>query len=389
MCPEALIEDVEHITKIFKSDRFPDFYIRTAYRSDDAQLMQLGLVEIDCGGFKLHFQRHPSYLAFSQLQHNRSETKVIVLAKQPTLIVGILNIGWKYCYIDGQPDLIRCISDLKVRPEYRGRGLIHFMMQFMQETLSPNTVLQSVVANQHQQLQRNLYQQKLGFAAVEIYDDVYFFNLSHIHQPKQYAWFHFEVLNEKTVPLANAFIASMNIYYNFLPSYDLSALASGGHPFWGGLKLSDFYLMYNKSNQIVGLYGIWDQSAFKQAKIFYYKFPLKVFRLVLNSLAGMTKRMTLPKPDRVIDYVYLHSVLCKPDYLDVFAGLLFHAQQQIAQRRKVSYSFALAKNDPRIQALKGAVYYRISAKHALHRFGLQAESCFDREKISYFELSRL
>lgn len=389
MCPETFIDEVEQLSKIYRSESYPDFYIRTAYSIDDEQLMNLGQEQIDCSQFTLGFFRTPSYLAVSALQYNRSETKVIVLAKRPDVVVGMLNIGWKYCYLNAQADLIRYISDLKVLPVYRGRKLIHFMMQFLRETLPLGTVVQSIVPNQHAELQRILYTPRQGFATAQLYDHVHIYNLCHIKMPEQYTRFRFEVLTESSVSAATNFIAEMKAYYNFLPTYDFAALAVGGHPFWCGLKLSDFYLVYNRANKIIGIYGLWDQMAFKQAKIVEYKFPYQHFRTALNMLAPLRGRMRLPELHKNIPYAHVHSPLCHPQYTDVFRSILFHAQQQARLRRKDSISFAMAERDPRRKSLKGAIYYKMKAKHTLHSFSGCPEAGFDHRKISYFELSRL
>lgn len=389
MCPEALIEHVENMTKVFRSRQFPGFFIRSAFPQDDAQLIRLATQKIDCGMFQLNLRCYPSYLAVSQLQYNRSETKVIVLEKQPNVIVGMLNIGWKYCFIDEKPDLIRYVSDLNIAPAYRGHQLIHLMMHFMQETLPANTVVQSIIPNQYPALQHILYTAKAGFAKADVYDEVYVYNLSQFPQHTQYNRFQFKELTANQLTEANAFIESMKNYYNFLPSYDLRALTHGDQPFWCGLKLNDFYLVYNKLNKLVGLYGLWNQTAFKQATIAYYHYPYKVFRVLYNSVSKWTGRQHLPKPGSVINYAHLHSVLCHPEHQEVFATMLHHATLKMKERRLSSVSFALAENDPRRESLLGAKYYRMKAKHALHYFGEQKIEFLDPAKIHYFELSRL
>ena len=76
----------------------------------------------------------------------------------------MLNIGWKYCFINEQSDLIRYVSDLNIHPDYRGQNLICFIMRFMQETWPENTIVQSVVPNQYSILQKILYSGRSRFA---------------------------------------------------------------------------------------------------------------------------------------------------------------------------------------------------------------------------------
>jgi len=54
--------------------------------------------------------------------------------------------------------------------------------------------------------------------------------------------------------------------YNFLPNDDFSGLAESDHLFWLG-NMNDFYFMYEQHNQVVGLYGLGNQKAFKQTRL--------------------------------------------------------------------------------------------------------------------------
>ena len=389
MCPEALIEHVENMTKIFRSEQFPDFYIRSAYASDNEQLIQLSSQQIDCGVFRLNMCAYPSYLVVSQLQYNRSETKVIVLEKQPEVIVGMLNIGWKYCYINEQPDLIRYISDLNINCNYRDRQLIRFFIQFMHETIPKRTVIQSIVPQQHPILQSVFYKAGTHAAHTEVHDDVHIYNLTNMPEPEQYTSFRFECLASHNIVDANQYLESMKKFYNFLPNYDLRALMNHEQPFWCGLKLNDFFVVYNKLNQIIGFYGLWDQTAFKKTSIADYHYPYKILRLLYNCISHFNSGQYFPKPGKVMNYANLHSALCHPDHQDVFASLLYHATLQAKQRRLTSFSFALSEHDPRCKALVGLKYYRMKAKHALHCFGEPKTFELDGNKINYFELGRL
>jgi len=83
-------------------------------------------------------------------------------------------------------------------------------------------------------------------------------------KPQTYEQYRFECLSPEKIAAANAFADAMKAHYNFLPNYDFSNLITGHHPFWRGLKLDDFHLIYNLENQIVGIYGLWDQKPFKR-----------------------------------------------------------------------------------------------------------------------------
>ena len=389
MCPEALIEHIDSVAKVFHSERFPGVCIRSAYPSDDTQLVTLYAEEIVCDYFNLYMQREPSYLDVSHVQYNRSETKVIVLEKHPHEIIGMMNIGWKYCYINEQPDLIRYISDLKIHPKFRRRNLLNFLMEYLKETLPPESLVQSVVLNQHRQLQDILYDSRPYVPAAFAYDTVDIYTLSYLTKPKAFDLYRFEELTRAKIPAVNAFIQSLKSDYNFLPNYDFYPLAEGKHPYWRGMQLSDFYVMYDQHSQIVGLYGLWDQQHMKQTYIGAYRPLYHYIRPFYNVFANFSLRLAWPAVGQPLNYFMLHSALCRVQDRSAFACLLYHALRTTRMRKKEACTFALAENDPRKKALKHAHYVSMHAQHTLHSFFVNPWSLLDRSKISYFEVSRL
>ncbi|WP_180165861.1 hypothetical protein [Acinetobacter sp. YH12049] len=177
--------------------------------------------------------------------------------------------------------------------------------------------------------------------------------------------------------------------YNFLLSYDFNALVDGQNPFWAGLNLDDFYLIYDQHNQLVGIYGLWNQKSFKQTRVIDYSRSLKLMKPFYNAYASVRGVLSLPKIQGTFDYLMLHSPLCHPEHLDVFASLVFHAKQQTKQRGKETYCITLAEKDPRIEWMKNTTSHVLKAKHYFHSFKANPYAAFDRKRISYFEVGRI
>ena len=389
MCPEALVEKIDNISKIYRSEHYPGLCIRSAYPADDARLIELFAETIPCDYFDIQLKREPSYLAVSHLQYNRSETKVIVPEKYPEEVIGMLNIGWKYCYINEKPDLIRYISDLKITPKYRNRNLIAFLMQYLQEIMPQDGMVQSIVLNNHAVLQNILYQPKSYLPRAYAYDDVDVYTLSQMSKPKAFANFHFKLLTKSQIPAVNEFVESLKTDFNFLPHYDFKHLVDQVNPYWRGMQLSDFYVVYNQVKQIVGIYGLWDQSGFKQIQLKNYAASYHYLRPFYNIFASFSQRMALPTENEDLNYLMLHSALCKPAYTELYASMLYHALRHTRMRKKDACCVALASNDARRLAFKGTHYFKLSAQHRLHSFYQNPLNYLDRNKISYFELGRL
>jgi hypothetical protein len=389
MCPEALIEHIDSVAKIYQSERFPGVCIRSAYAADDTQLISLYAEELPCEYFNLYMQREPSYLDVSHVQYNRSETKVIVLEKHPHEVIGMLNIGWKYCYINEKTDLIRYISDLKIHPKFRRRNLLNFIFEYLKETLPKDSLVQSVIFNQHQQLQNILYDARPNVPASFVFDTVNICTLCYLPKPKAFENYRFEELTRSQIPSVHDFLNSLKTNYNFLPNYDFYPLVDGKHPYWRGMRLSDFYVMYNNQHHVVGIYGLWDQQKFKQIYIGSYRSMYQYIRPFYNLFANFTLRLPCPAVGQSLNYFMLHSALCRVEDHQAFSCLLYHALRSTRMRKKDGCTLALAESDPRAKVLKQAHYSYIQAQHSLHSFYINPWSVFDRRKISYFEVSRL
>lgn len=379
----------DNVEKIYRSERVPHFYVRAATGEDDVQLRTLISENMPSNGMVLSFERNPSYLNATHTQYNRPDIRVVVPENQPDKVVGMMNLGWKYCFINGKPDVLRYVSDLRLDRDYRGQKILRLLMDYLQDKLPADSLLESIVLEGNTPARQILHEKRKGFPVPYHYDDIQTFMVSQMKKPQTYEQYRFECLSPEKIAAANAFADAMKAHYNFLPNYDFSNLITGHHPFWRGLKLDDFHLIYNLENQIVGIYGLWDQKPFKQTRVVHYSWPLTLAKPFYNVYAQFQGALLLPKKDHAIDYLVLHSALCHPQHTQVFGSLLYHAKSQIKYYRKYAFCITLAKNDPRIKLMHNTRSHVIHAIHAFHSF--QGDPCgyFDRSKISYFESGRI
>ncbi|MGE8541619.1 MAG: N-acetyltransferase family protein [Acinetobacter sp.] len=379
----------DNFEKQYRSPRVPNFYVRAATQQDDAQLGKLISEHMPSNGMILSYERNPSYISASKTQYNRPDIRVVVPEHQPNKVVGMMNLGWKYCFVNGKSDVLRYVSDLRLDQDYRGQKILHLLMDYLQDELPKDGMLQSIVLEGNVAAREILHQKRKGFPTPYHYDDIQTFMVSQVPKPASYGLFKFERLTADKIPAVNDFVQSMQAHYNFLPNYDFSGLLDGQHAFWRGLKLEDFHLAYNLDNQLVGIYGLWNQKSFKQSRVVHYSWPMKFAKPFYNVYAQVKGALLLPKQDGAINYLMLHSALCHPQHLQVFSSLLYHAKCQMHQYRKRAFCITLAKNDPRIQQMQRTHSYTIQAIHSFHSFQGNPFECFDRSKISYFECGRI
>ncbi|RKG30612.1 GNAT family N-acetyltransferase [Acinetobacter tianfuensis] len=389
MNADALTELELNHKKIYRSKHVPNFHVRAAVAADDQLLGQLISECMPSNGILLSYERKPSYLAAAQTQYNRPDIRVVVPDDQPDLVVGMMNLGWKYCYINGQQDVMRYVGDLRLNTAYRGKKILRLLMDYLYDELPKAGMLQSIILNDNKVARSILHERRKGFPEPYHFDDIRTFIISRTAKPKCANDYRFEALTLDKICEANAFVQQMKVHYNFLPDYDFNGLALGHNPFWRGMNLKDFYLMYDVKNQLCGLYGLWNQKSFKQTRVVHYSLPLRLAKPLYNLYAGVRGRLALPATHQPFDYMLLHSYLCRPEHKQVFANMIHHAQQQTKLRKKEAFCLTLAKNDPRIQIMPTASAIVMRAVHSFHSFEGNPYQLFDRSKISYFDVGRI
>lgn len=375
--------------KYFQSDHNDQLVIRDATLLDNTQLLKLVAETMPSNGMTLSFERGNDYFTAAYVQYHQPDIKVVVQKDQPNVIIGMMNIGFKHCYINSQVNKIRYVSDLRIDPAFRGQKVIEVLMDYLYTQIPVNEFFQSVVLEDNQKARYMLHQSRTYFPEPYILDQMTTFNISKIGKSTQFKHFSTYELKEDLIPIANQFLADMREFFNFLPLYDFNDLNRGNYPLWQGLQLKDFKLVCDLNQQVVGIIGLWNQKQFKQTKVVEYSTSLHYLRPFYNAYAFLTRQIKLPKVDQCFDYLMAHSILSDPKRLDVFAYQLYQLNIETKKQGKSSFCITLSQDDPRYGIALKTRSHKMHAIHALHSFKNTPMGQFDRSKISYFEVGRL
>lgn len=373
----------------FQSDKNDQLMIRDANFQDNAQLLKLVAETMPSNGMTLSFERGNDYFKAAHVQYHQPDIKVVVKKDQPDVIIGMMNIGFKNCYINAQTNKIRYVSDLRIDPAFRGRKVIEVLMDYLYSQIPVDDFFQSVVLEDNHKAKHMLHRSRPHFPEPYILDQMTTFNISKVPSLSQFKQFSMHELTEDLIHIANQFVADMREFFNFLPLYNFNDLNRGDHPLWQGLRLKDFKLVFDLNQQVVGIMGLWNQKQLKQTKVVEYSTTLHYLRPFYNVYASMTHQMKLPKVEDCFDYLMAHSVLSHPKRLDVFAYQLYQLNSETQKQGKSSFCITLSQDDPRYSAAQKTRSHKMHAIHALHSFKNTPMGEFDRSKISYFEVGRL
>lgn len=377
------------MTESYHDPKFPDYIVRNATLDDDVQLVSLIGETMPSNGMILSFQRQPSYWVATRAQYEFPALKVVVPKNNPKQIVGMMNIGSRPCFINGETQQLRYVGDLRLSRHHRGNDILPLLMSYLYTHVPLETIYQVVILDDNTLARHILHKERKGFPKPFIYDQICTYTVTafkkKVHHSSKYKISRF---TQKDIPKVHTFWEEMSEFYNFLPKYDFNQLWEN-HPYWNGINLEDFYCLYNTQDDIVGFYGLWDQKSFKQTTVKSYSKLLKFIRPFYNMYARLRQDLLLPKENGSFDYLMLHSALCAPHANDVFEAIMVDALEKTKQKGKQAFCTTLSLKDPRTTSLQFTRHHKMAATHSLHSFDSDPYEYFDPERISYIEVGRI
>lgn len=379
---------MDKTAQYFQSTQYPQFLIRDANEQDDPKLLALIAETMPSNGMVLSFERLPSYFQATQVQYNHPLIKLVVSSEDPESIIAMMNLGAKSCFINEQLSQIRYVSDLRIQPSARGKYSIEMLMAFVHSEFPLTEIFQSVVLVDNKIARHILHQEREFFPQPYIYDQICTYTIARVQKPhaNEYSVVPFEQVSLEHV---SAFKEQMKKFYNFLPDYDFSALLAGNHPFWRDIDPKQMFVVYDADENIKGMFGLWNQKAFKQTKVVKYSKTLKWIKPFYNFYASLFGLIKLPQEQHNFDYLMAHCVLCDPNDATLFEYMLYQLHLHCKKQGNSSFCLTLSEEDPRNEVLKKIKTHKIHAIHALHSFESKPFEVLDQSKISFFEVGRI
>ena len=376
---------------LFGLPDFPDWLIRASCPADNTQLLALVASAMPSSGLMLSLSRQPDYSLACQAAFMQSETWVIVAAAQPEQVVGMYTLSARPCYVEGQVEMLRYLGDFRIDPSVRGQKLSRLIMRHLRTRMPERFYAQAVVLADNKVAKQTLHHPHQDFVSHYTDQTLYTMTMTGCHQMPQVQqpeakWTH-RMATAADVPMMNGFVQSMAAYFNFLPSYDFTELVAQS-PYWQGLCIDDFSLVF-QGQTLVGLYGLWDQKAFKQTRVVSYHPLIALIRPLYNIWARHNQRLVLPAKGELLHYLMLHSPLCKPDQVELFDYMVRSAFMQSTQRGVSALCYSLVEQDPRriVQARHHGNVIR--GVHGFYSFGANPAPHVDAGRLTYLECGRI
>jgi hypothetical protein len=130
-----------------------------------------------------------------------------------------------------------------------------------------------------------------------------------------------------------------------------------------GLEISDFRLARDSAGRLLGFLAWWDQASFKQLRVMRYSSRLKAARTLINSLATLTRGVTLPHGGEQLRYCTAVHVCVPPERPDVLRAVLRSSYDELHSERYAFATIGLDICDPLRGAL-GGLFSQPTDSHA-------------------------
>ena len=163
---------------------------------------------------------------------------------------------------------------------------------------------------------------------------------------------------------------------------EMLSLGNLGEGRWHGLHLEDF-LIAEREGRMIGMLGLWDQSAFQRLRVAGYSRAMAVVRPPWNAWAAIRGEVPLPPAGSVVPVRKVTAIACENDDPAILRALMVEA---LRTRDDKLTLVGMSAADPLAPAMDGLRGRRDQGRHFL--VGWEGESPVWREPFA-FDVARI
>lgn len=290
--------------------------------ADDADLRHVLSKTPMPGAISIRFEREPSYFDASVVD-GRFRQIVACRDTDSGRFVGFGSCSIIDRFVNGEPRAIGYLSNLRLLPSHRNRGLVARGYRMFRELHGDGRaqLYLTTIARGNEPAMRMLTSRKAG--------------LPHYHPAGQYLTaalnkaniagkqptaFEVKSANPNDAATIIAFLRQEGPRRQFFPCYQDGDLFNDKGLFRG--LLPEDVMIARDKNGIIGVLGVWDQSAFRQTVIESYSGMLRWGRRLHNFWAKFRGRPALPSPGESLRHRVAALIAINGDKADVFHCLI-------------------------------------------------------------------
>lgn len=294
--------------------------IDLATAADDAAIRGLCRREAMPGRVSLTYEREPDFSLGCRV--TGQDAQVVVARQEEGEVVGVACRSTRKMFINGTPERLGYLGQLRIDGNYRGRWLVSRGFSLLRQVHVQDPVpayLVSVVAGNSAAEGVLIHKARRSFPA--FHQVAEFSSLAialgrrkpSVHGDLEICW-----ATEDAAEEIVQFLHTHGSQRQFFPVWTADGLRQLTRL---GLRFEDIE-MARRNGKIIGVAGLWDQSAYKQTVVRGYSGWMRATAPLYNLSAPWFGRPALPSVGSRLRSVYAAFMCIADDEIQVFAALL-------------------------------------------------------------------
>ena len=346
------------------------------------------------GAVTVTYEREPDYFLGCSTMGRSYD--VVVARQQPGgEVVGFACRAIRSLFVNGRPQEVGYLSQLRVDKRFRGRWVVSRGFRFMRQLHADGQVagyLASITEENREARGILVDRPRRHFPAFHELDRLY--TLALIVRPGYLRAgaaprSPYDICCGSTADLGAivAFLREYGAAKQFFPVYDEDGFSESSTT--RGFRVEDF-VVARRNGDIVGVIGLWDQSEYKQTVVQAYTGSLRWARPVYNAGARVLGAQPLPPPGAQLRSAYASFICVADDDPGPFRALLRHVYELAAERQYAYLIVGLSARDPLLAVARRYphITYRSRVYAVCWEDGEDVYGRLDR-RVPYIEIATL
>jgi hypothetical protein len=273
------------------------------------------------GNIEVTFEREPDFFAASAIRGEMHQT-ILARDTENGQIAGIASRSISKAFVNGEPQSIGYLSDLRIAPHYQRGTLVARGYRFLKGLHSDGQTQLYTTAIFDDNL-RALETITTGRAGLPTYHPMGSLNCSGINigrnKPQLPARCSIERGSLELLPQIVECLNRNNARKQFAPVHSCEYFLNGTR--WRDFQVSDFYVAADGS-RVIGVVGKWDQRKFKQTRVVRYVGRLRWLVPLARVARRLFGSLRFPEEGELLRYFNVCFVAVDGDDPSVFSALL-------------------------------------------------------------------
>jgi hypothetical protein len=334
---------------------------------DEAELRRILRQNPMPGAISVSFEREPDYFIGAKVEGPCHQT-IVARDQASGEVIGIGSRAVRERYVNGSPQAVGYISQLRIDPRYRARRqalsqAFAFLRCLHQDGQAPFYFASIIEDNLP--ARRLLAAGLPGWPRFQAYARMHTLAINCPRKRRQAAIPADLRLARGCATYVGAIVDCLRRNgprYQLVPHWTEETLFDPDHT--PDLRPEDFFLALD-GERVVGCLAAWDQSRFKQTVVRGYAGPLAHWRGLINLGARLAGWPVLPPPHTPFRYCYASHLAIDGDRVDIFAPLLRALYNHAANKSYSYFMLGLAEKHPFFKEVR-RTYRHIDYKSILY-----------------------